>query len=121
MHALYAHVPQFLLLYHNIAHYTQQGMEKYNDRATKDYFRSTNHKGVSALEQLFLKKNRIQLLEAAGCERIKKSYKCKNCSNFGHTIKTCMSECKYCKYQNCCAHLVKENGKWQTKCISTRN
>ena len=36
MHALYSHVTQFLLLYHNIAHYTQQGMEKYNDRATKD-------------------------------------------------------------------------------------
>ena len=36
MHALYAHVPEFLNLYTNIAHYTQQGMEKYNDRASKD-------------------------------------------------------------------------------------
>ena len=56
MHALYAHVPQFLQLYSNIAHYTQQGMEKYNDRASKDYFRSTNHRGIDALKQLFLKK-----------------------------------------------------------------
>lgn len=28
MHALYAHVPEFLNLYTNIAHHTQQGMEK---------------------------------------------------------------------------------------------
>ena len=60
MHALYAHVPEFLSLYVNIAHYTQQGMEKYNDRASRDYFRSTNHRGTAALQQLFLKKNRIQ-------------------------------------------------------------
>lgn len=28
MHALYAHVPEFLKLYQNLASYTQQGMEK---------------------------------------------------------------------------------------------
>ena len=28
MHALYAHVPEFLKLYQNLAYYTQQGMEK---------------------------------------------------------------------------------------------
>ena len=66
MHALYAHVPEFLNLQTNIAHYTQQGMEKYNDRASKDYFRSTNHRGIAALKQLFLKKNRIQYPKAAG-------------------------------------------------------
>ena len=30
MHASYAHVPEFLKLYQNLAYYTQQGMEKYN-------------------------------------------------------------------------------------------
>ena len=81
MHALYAHVTEFLNLYTNISHYTQQGMEKYNDRASKDYFRSTNHRGIAALKQLFLKKNRIQYLEAAGYARVKNTYKCSNCSN----------------------------------------
>ena len=31
-------------------------MEKYNDTVSKDYSRSSNHRGVSALKQLFLKK-----------------------------------------------------------------
>ena len=70
-HALYFHVPEFLSLYQNISYYTQQGMEKYKDRASKDYFRSTNHNGLDALTQLLLNKNRIQFLEAAGCERVK--------------------------------------------------
>ena len=74
MHALCYHVPEFLSLYQNIAYYTQQGLEKYNNRASKDFFRSTNHKGVDALKQLFLKKNRIQFLEAAGYERVKNTY-----------------------------------------------
>ncbi|CAH3150161.1 unnamed protein product, partial [Pocillopora meandrina] len=93
MHSLYAHVPEFLKLYQNLAYYTQQGMEKYNDTASKDYFRSSNHRGVSALKQLFLKKHRIQLLEVAGLERVKESYNCGNCSTSGHTIKTCTAKC----------------------------
>ena len=72
--ALYYHVPEFLSLYQNIAHYAQQGLEKYNNTASKDFFRSTNHKGVDALKQLFLKKNRIQFLEVAGYERVKNTY-----------------------------------------------
>ena len=59
MHAPHCHVPEFLSLYQNIVHYTQQGLEKYNDRASKDVFRSTNHKEIDALKQLFLKTNRI--------------------------------------------------------------
>ena len=35
IHALHAHVPEILKLYKNIAYYTQQGIEKYNDRASK--------------------------------------------------------------------------------------
>ena len=74
MHSLYAHVPEFLKLYQNLAYYTQQGMEKYNNTVSKDFSRSSNQ--VSALKKLFLKKHRIQLLEAAGLERVKESYNC---------------------------------------------
>lgn len=111
MHALHCHVPEFLSLYQNIAYYTQQGLEKYKDRASKDFFRSTNHKGIDALKQLFLKKNRIQFLEAAGYERAKNNYECGNCSKQGHSIKTCKSPCKHCTAGICCARLVKEDGK----------
>ena len=76
MHSLYAHVPEFLKLYQNLAYYTQQGMEKYNNTVSKDFFRSSNHREVSAVKQLFLKKHRIQLLEATGLERVKESYNC---------------------------------------------
>ena len=76
MHSLYAHVPEFLKLYQNLAYYTQQGMEKYNNSASKDFSRSSNDREVSALKQLFLKKHRIQLLEATGLERVKESYNC---------------------------------------------
>ena len=65
MHALCSHVPEFLALYGNIEYFTQQGMEKYNDITSKNFFRSTNHRGVSAIKQLFLKRNRLQFLEAA--------------------------------------------------------
>ena len=58
MHALMSHVPEFLKLYGNIEFFTQQGMEKYNDITPKNYFRSTNHQGVSAIKQLFLKRKR---------------------------------------------------------------
>lgn len=56
MHALYCYVPEFLSLYH---FFNQQGMEKCNDLASKDFFRSTNHRGVECLRQMFLKKNRL--------------------------------------------------------------
>jgi len=45
IHALHAHVPEFLKLYQNLACYTQQGMEKYNDTVSKYYFRSSNIEG----------------------------------------------------------------------------
>ena len=51
---MYANVPEFLKLYQNLAYYTQQGMEKYNNTVSKDFSRSSNHREVSALKQLFL-------------------------------------------------------------------
>ena len=91
-------------------------MEKYNDIASEDYFRSSNHRGIAALEKLFLKKQRVQFLEAAGCERVKKSNKCSNCQDHGHTIKTCTMKCKLCDYAVCCGHLEKVDKKWVQKC-----
>lgn len=117
MHALNAHVPEFLSLYKNIAYFTQQGMEKINDTASKDYFRSTNHTGISALKQLFLKKNRIHFLEAEGCERVKARYRCKNCSKNSHNIKTCTEKFTNCGFATCCAHLKKVNNVYIKKCL----
>lgn len=105
-------LPEFLKLYLNISYFTKQGEEKYNDTATKHYFRFSNHRGISALKQILLKKNRIQLLEAAGMERIKKSYKCRNCEGLGHTIKTCSANFTKCQTAVCCAHPIKVDGRW---------
>lgn len=49
MHALVWHVPEFLHLYGTICPFTQQGLEKLKDKTTKDYFRSTNQRGIDAL------------------------------------------------------------------------
>ena len=65
MHASYAHVPEFLKLYQNLAYYTQQGMEKYNDTVWKNYFRSSNHRAVSALKQFFMIKQNTAF--GSGC------------------------------------------------------
>ena len=116
MHALYHHIPEYLKLYINVAHFNQQGMEKYSNIPSKDYFRSSNHRGIAALEQLFMKKQRVQFLEAAGCERVKKSNKCSNCQDHGHTIKTCTMKCKLYDYAICFGHLEKVDRKWVQKC-----
>ncbi len=68
-------------------YFNQQGLEKYNDQASKDYFRSTNHRGSEAMKQMLLKKLRIHSLEVQGAERIRKNYHCKNCNELGHSIK----------------------------------
>ena len=45
IHALMNHVSEFMTLHGSILPFTQQGLEKCNDVTTKDFFRSTNHKG----------------------------------------------------------------------------
>ena len=52
MHAFNCHVPQFLKLYNNISYFNQQGLEKYNDQVSKDYFQSSNHRDTEALQQM---------------------------------------------------------------------
>ena len=116
IHALFFHVPEFLIMHNNLNYFNQQGLEKYNDISSKHYFRASNHRGVESLKQIFFKKNRLQLLEAAGYEGIKNGYRCRNCGNNGHTIKTCTAKCDNCEYNSCCGHLVKVNGKWIASC-----
>ena len=79
-------MPEILKLYKNIAYFKQQGVEKYNDIVSKDHFRSFSHREIFALEQLFFEKQRIQFLEAADCERVKKSVTCFNCQGQDRTI-----------------------------------
>ncbi len=113
MHAFCCRVPEFLGMYGNIAFFNQQGLEKYNDQASKDYFRSTNHKGMEALHQLLIKKHRVHYLEMKGAERVKACYHCRNCLNTGHSIKKCTNKCSDCDTKICCTHLVKINGAWE--------
>ena len=116
MHAFSQHIAEFLELYINVSNFNQQGMEKFNDTSSKDYFRSTSHRNSEALKQIMLKKQRVQLLEAMGCERLKRSYCCRNCSQSGHSIKKCTEKCDNCDVLICCSHLVKINGTWIQQC-----
>ena len=63
IHAMMNHVPEFLKIHGSILPFTQQGLEKYNDITTKMYFRSTNHKGTQALQQIMQKKKPSRILE----------------------------------------------------------
>ena len=116
MHALWAHVPDFLRLYSNIANFNQQGLEKYNDEASKCYFQATNHRGQEALHQMALKKSRIQKLEVLGAKRVKRLYCCRNCKKSGHTIKKCTDRCSKCNARICCSHLKKKDSRWERQC-----
>ena len=118
MHALRWHVPEFIEMYGKISPFTQQGLEKLNDKTTKDFFRSTNQQGLDALKQIMMKRNRIEHLEDVGCQREKRTFRCHNCKLEGHNIKTCTSKCNSCQTKPCCspAHLVKVGGKWIKTC-----
>jgi len=119
IHALHVHVPEFLKLYQNLACYTQQGMEKYNDTVSKHYFRSSNHRRVSAIKQIVLREHRIQLLGTAGAERVEESHNCGHRLTSGHTIKTYTAKSRKCDATTFCAHLVKIDGKWKQRCDLT--
>lgn len=118
MHALLWHVPEFLKLYGQICSFTQQGFEKLNDKTTKDFFRSTNQRGLDALTQIVQKRNRMEHLEDLGCQTKTRTFNCSNCAAQGHNILTCMSECNTCGFKPCCSpsHVMKSNGKWDKQC-----
>ena len=89
MHALVAHIPKFLKDIGSLAPYSQQGLEKLNDDITKDYFKSTNHRGKGALSQIMLKLNRLEELTDQEYYRTKHLHVCSNCKEMGHNCKTC--------------------------------
>ena len=90
MHAMVAHLHEFMQLYRSVVPFTQQGLEKLNDVYTQYYFRSTNHREVESLEQLLLK-NRLEAMEDEGYDRKKNRQKCSICSSYDHN-KRCPSK-----------------------------
>ena len=106
MHCMMNHVAEFMKLHGSILPFTQQGLEKYNDTMTKDYFRATSHKGEQCLIQILQKQNRMEYLEARGTKRAKKhNITCSNCKCDGHNRLTCIAPCSVCDAPNYCAHL----------------
>ena len=71
MHCMMNHTSQFMELHGSILPFTQQGLKKYKDIMTKDYFRATSHKGEQCLIQILQKQNRMEYLEAKGVKRAK--------------------------------------------------
>ena len=62
IHAMSQHAGEFVRIHGSLLPFTQHGLEKYNDITTKDYFRSTHHRGEQALLQIMQKQNRIEHL-----------------------------------------------------------
>ena len=91
IHILAQHVPEFLKKYGNLVQFTQQGMEKLNDKTTVYFARSTNHNyhNLDALKQLLLKKNRLEHLEDSGHDRQPLAHKCSVCHEIGHNKLRC--------------------------------
>ena len=94
VHAMAMHVPQSIELYGNITKFTEQGLEKLNDLTTKHYLRSTYHrdKDMDALQQLILKRNRLEGLELDGYQRTKRKCTCTSCGQVGHNKRSCLTE-----------------------------
>ena len=94
VHALAMHVPQFIELYGNLTKFTEQGLEKLNDLTTQHYLRSTNHKDkeMDSLQQLILKRNRLENLELDGYQRTKRKCTCTICGQTGHNKRRCLAE-----------------------------
>ncbi len=117
IHAMMNHVPEFMSLHGSILPFTQQGLEKYNDVVTKDYFRSTSHHGQKALHQIMEKQNRLEYLRDIGAQADKKfAITCSNCKGKGHNKLTCTEKCSKCNAPQYCLHLVSVGGKKVPSC-----
>ena len=85
MHCMMYHVSEFMQLHGSILMFTQQGLEKYNDLMTKDYFWATCHQNEQCLIQILQKQNRLEHLENLGAQRPNKhAITCSNCKQKGH-------------------------------------
>ena len=120
MHCMMHHVGEFMDLHGSIVQFTQQGLEKYNDVMTKDYFRSSSHCGIQCFIQILQKQNRIEHLESIGSKRPKKhQVTCSNCKKDGHNRLTCKAPCLHCGSTPFCGHLTIGNGKKIPQCQLT--
>ena len=89
MHVLMNHIPEALKIHGCIAKFSQQSLEKLNDITTCWFFRSTNHRGTSALKQIMLKQHRMRLLRTK-CQRQSVASRCSRCKQRGHNKRTCL-------------------------------
>lgn len=92
VHALAMHVPEFIRLYGNPTKFTEQGLEKLNDLTTTHYLRSTNPKDMDALQQLIMKRNRLENLKLEGFQCQKRKCTCSKCGQTGHNKRKCLQE-----------------------------
>lgn len=119
MHCMMMHVSQFMRIHGAILAFTQQGLEKFNDLMTKDYFRSSSHRGLECLTQILQKQNRLEHLEDIGAKRQKRfKVTCSNCKQAGHNILTCSNACMQCGHSPYSTHLVTINGQNIPQCHS---
>ena len=117
MHCMMYHVGEFMTLHGSIVQFIQQGLEKYNDVMTKDYFRSSSHWGIQCFIQILQKQNRLEHLESIGVQRSKvHKITCHNCKEHGHNRLTCKTPCSNCKIAPFCGHLVSVDGKRVPSC-----
>ena len=78
------HVSVFMTIHGSNLVFTQQGLQKYNDIVTDDYFMSSSHRGEKALLQIMQKRNRIEHLRERGVQLPKEfDITCSNCKEKG--------------------------------------
>ena len=89
IHAMMNHVPEFMRLHSSILPFTQQGLKKYNDIMTRQYFQATSH-DEHALKQIMEKQNRLEHLRDLGAQTSKCfEMTCSKCKGKGHNKLTC--------------------------------
>ena len=93
IHAMANHTGEFMTVHGSILPFTQQGLEKFNDTMTKDYFRATCHRNEQALIQILQKRNRIEHMKDTGTvPRKHHSVSCSCCGEEGHNRLTCSGD-----------------------------
>ena len=119
IHAMINHVGEFMQIHGSIIPFTQQGLEKKND---KTFFRSSNYQGDAALRQIIEKQNRIEHLETVGIAKVKVfDVHCSNCHGTSHNRLTCTHPCKSCGFVSYCDHLFRSGNNKVPLCEKENN
>ena len=66
---MHNHIHEFMEAHSSILQFTQQGLEKYNDTMTKDYFKFPSHHSKTNLTQILQKQNRIEHLRTSAVRK----------------------------------------------------